>query len=582
MLRAWASLLLSMLAQVAFGVGAPNDDLQLALGSVASVQANNASPVSAQLWQLDSQGRKTHEQPLPPELTTPLGSLWKLFIFDYLVTQQVEENPYTCRGQHRDEVYCCDPGQSITRDEALVKSCGLYFAPERLGITEKLWGAYWSVERAPAWLRSLDQLQADTQVSVQQLLQALAILPAQADARRILLDRNLAENILNTSSATSGTAPLATYLGSRLRIKTWSWHRPAQPTLRIGGFAGWLTDGTPVWASASGTSQQILQRFAPALEKSLPTTVSIDPQPCVEVALFDRYQIKSIANKDGVALSKPGVLAGRYKVNFKNGNSLDIESQNDIFLLPQPTSGARNSQSTDLKLVARLSREEYIARILDREAASTPPEAAKALAIVARTYLQQNAARSGECLQINDSSHHQRVSPRPATQASRAIAEWTTDLILAGSPVTYHQTDSAPSKFSWTQAQVQAAQGWRFDAMLAAVFPRSNLARWDNPAVHCQALPAAEQWLQQQLPRWRKQLDQQPGYQETHQFSVCRLQAGNPHIDRQRRQIYARRLQTLQDRLDLTHEYLHLAFDAHPAGQDEIFIETLTRRLLLE
>ncbi|MDX5299696.1 MAG: DUF2300 domain-containing protein, partial [Gammaproteobacteria bacterium] len=38
----------------------------------------------------------------------------------------------------------------------------------------------------------------------------------------------------------------------------------------------------------------------------------------------------------------------------------------------------------------------------------------------------------------------------------------------------------------------------------------------------------------------------------------------------------------LQDRLDLTHEYLHLAFDGHPLADDEAFIESTTRRLLLE
>ena len=39
---------------------------------------------------------------------------------------------------------------------------------------------------------------------------------------------------------------------------------------------------------------------------------------------------------------------------------------------------------------------------------------------------------------------------------------------------------------------------------------------------------------------------------------------------------------TLQDRLDLTHEYLHLAFDGYPTGLDENYIETLTRQLLMD
>ncbi|MNG15361.1 hypothetical protein D3C84_991830 [compost metagenome] len=63
---------------------------------------------------------------------------------------------------------------------------------------------------------------------------------------------------------------------------------------------------------------------------------------------------------------------------------------------------------------------------------------------------------------------------------------------------------------------------------------------------------------------------------------MCRLLSGRPHVDRERRRIYVRELYSLQDRLDLTHEYLHLAFEAHPNGQDEGYIESLARQLLLE
>jgi len=43
-----------------------------------------------------------------------------------------------------------------------------------------------------------------------------------------------------------------------------------------------------------------------------------------------------------------------------------------------------------------------------------------------------------------------------------------------------------------------------------------------------------------------------------------------------------RPLRSQQDRLALTHEYLHLAFAAHPDGLDEAFVETWARRLILE
>ena len=60
------------------------------------------------------------------------------------------------------------------------------------------------------------------------------------------------------------------------------------------------------------------------------------------------------------------------------------------------------------------------------------------------------------------------------------------------------------------------------------------------------------------------------------------MAAGRPYVDRERQRIFVRGFFSLQDRLDLTHEYLHLAFVAHPNGQDEAYVEGLARTLLLE
>jgi hypothetical protein len=66
-----------------------------------------------------------------PDLQTPLGSLWKLFVYAWLVDTGAREPAYECRGQSKEEVYCCTAGGKIERDQALVKSCGLYFEPAR-------------------------------------------------------------------------------------------------------------------------------------------------------------------------------------------------------------------------------------------------------------------------------------------------------------------------------------------------------------------------------------------------------------------------------------------------------------------
>ena len=264
-----------------------------------------------------------------------------------------------------------------------------------------------------------------------------------------------------------------------------------------------------------------------------------------------------------------GTLQGDYSVEFANGNALDIHSDGELFLLND-------------KLVARLDREEYVARVLQREASAEPAEAAKALAVAIRTYLLQNATRSGDCLSIDDSSSRQRVAPRPAASGSRDIAAWTSDLVLAGSTVTYHSDQPGPDKLSWQQAVTQAQAGQRYDTILMHAYPRASLSRWDNPVASCEALPAAQEWLQKQRRGWRQLLESETGYNEVSTFAVCRLAFGRPYVDRERQRIYVRGAQTLQERLDLTHEYLHLAFEAHPNGQDETYIEGLARHLLLE
>ena len=500
-------------------------------------------------------------EPLPDSLQAPLGSVWKLFVYAWLVDTGAREPAYECRGQSKEEVYCCTAGGKIERDQALVKSCGLYFEPARLGIDVSGWRAYWQVRQSPQWLLDLPSLQPATRVSVVELLRMLALMPAQDQARRVLLDV-----LLNAADGN-----VVGELGSRLRVKTWSWLGDRDAASRQGGFAGWTADGTPIWAGGRGTSQRVLRDYAQALSVVLPTSWPVEAGKCVEVDLFSRYPLQRVMSGDRVMSS--GLLRGDYRVEFVNGNQLDIHSDGDLFLL---------NDSPSPKLVARLDREEYVARVLQREASAEPVEAAKALAVAIRTYLLQNATRRGDCLSIDDSSQHQRVAPRPATAQVRSIAAWTSDLVLAGSTVTYHSNQPGLDRLSWQLAVDQANAGQRYDAILLHAYPRANLSRWDNPVASCEALPAAQDWLQKQRRGWRPRLESEAGYNEVSTFAVCRLAFGRPFVDRERQRIYARGVLSLQDRLDLTHEYLHLAFEAHPNGQDETYIEGLARHLLLE
>jgi len=504
-----------------------------------------------------SQTQLIKREPLPASLDAPLGSLWKLFVYAWLVDTGAQEPAYECRGQSKEEVYCCSAGGKIERDQALVKSCGLYFEPARLGIAATDWRAYWQARQAPTWLLDLPAVQPATRVSVAELLSVLALLPAQEQMRRVLLDV-----VLNAADGN-----VAGELGGRLRVKTWSWLGDQDAQSRQGGFAGWSADGAPIWVGGRGTSQMVLRHYGQALASVLPTAWPVDAGRCVEVGLFSKYPVSKVLVGDRVATSGP--LRGDYRVEFANGNALLIHSDGELFLLND-------------KLVARLDREEYVARVLEREAKPEPAEAAKALAVAIRTYLLQNATRNGDCLSIDDSSNRQRVASRPASAESRNIAAWTADLVLAGSTVTYHSDQPGPDKLAWQQAVEQANAGQRYDAILLHAYPRASLSRWDNPVASCEALPAAQDWLQKQRRGWRPRLESETGYNEVSTFAVCKLAFGRPFVDRERQRIYVRGVLTLQDRLDLTHEYLHLAFEAHPNGQDETYIEGLARHLLLE
>ncbi len=505
----------------------------------------------------------SHASALPEETLSPLGSVWKLYVYAWLEDTHQVEQPYQCTGGDPEEVYCCHPGESITRDTALVRSCGLYFAPSRLHIDESAWDGYWQQHNAPPWVGSLPSLGPQTQVSVKTLLDSLAILPAQQKARNVLLDVLLD----NTKDG------VAAQLGGRLRVKTWSWFAGDKAHSREGGFAGWLTDGTPVWAGGSGTSKTVLMRYATVLNQLLPVPSGGTSGQCVQVDMFARYPVQSVINENTGQNVTAGPLFGRYRVTFTNGNHSTLVSDGETLLL---------AKKGTLHLEAHLGLEEYVARVLDREAASTPLEAAKAMTIVIRTWLLQNAQREGACLSISDSSASQRVSPLPASRAAREVTAWTQDIILAGGPVNYHRDRAAAGLLSWQNARQQAEQGQRFDAILSAAFPYASLSRRDDPHSTCLPMPEAKRWLIAKREQWRRQLDLEPGYSEPSKFAVCKLVSGFPFTDRQQKRLYIRNFFTLQDRLDVTHEYLHLAFDGYPSGLDESYVENLARHLLMD
>jgi uncharacterized protein YfaQ (DUF2300 family) len=509
----------------------------------------------------------------------PLGSLWKLFVFSYLSESRAEELAYVCSAnrsaQAGEEQYCCAPGESVARAQALARSCAPYFSPARLGIAQKDWQAHWKSRIGAPWLLDLDHLNPETEVPVGDLLKALAMIApqARAEARRALLETGI-----------EGYGREAwPVLGSGMRYKTYSWHRADGSA--FGGAAGWLADGTPFWFGARGSSRSALAAWAPQLAAALPafsvrrwrdSGADAGGAACVDVDFFARYPLRAVWRAgdfaQGKVEAKPGDLKGRFRLEFANGNWLAIASRGDLSLA-EGEGGAP-------VITGRFAINDYVARVIEREGSATQPQAARALAIAARSYLVQNAHFEAGCWRIADSSRTQRVSANAPGDAALAAAWFSDEIVLKGVPVRYHGDAPGANRLAWREALVRAGEGWDFERILAAAYPQATIATLSGRE-ECARLEAAETWLARAIAGWDARLLREPGFEAlSAPPKVCALADGHPYSDQKRLRIYARGWRNLDERVTLAHEYLHLAFRFHPNGADENYIERLARRLI--
>ena len=513
-----------------------------------------------------------------------LGSLWKLVAWRAMVEQHKPDRPMQCTGASREEVYCCNVGQSISRDDALTRSCGLYFSPPHTDTARLLRQAVRMADQQPdsgdAWPPALlkamqaDTLGPSTRVPLQAWLDWLSSWP-------VALRRQAQDALLAYWLEGAGQNQLGA-IGSRLRAKTFTLER--KDGTRYGGASGWTQSGQVFWLGGRGSSTLVMKQSAVAaadvMERAIPgaanpvgvaTALSRDDDECIEVRFFARYPVRDITPPPA-----GDSLAGPARISFVNGNHVDVPAQAKL----------RAMREGDVwRVWGRMSLDEYVARVVDREGAAEPAQAARALAVAARSYVLARAERSGGCWQIADSSATQRVAPRPATSAARAAAWSTAGFLLeapAGTlPGQYHTTQAAPGVMSWQDAVAGAQRGQGFNALLAHAYPEARLVTANSHLrAGCAAMPQVQSWLDRQMAQWRPLLVTQPGYRHPGPVRVCQLQQGMPHAAQANNSIYVQGIASVQGRAGVAHEFLHLAFARHPRGEDETFIESLARQLL--
>ncbi|MES2964344.1 MAG: DUF2300 domain-containing protein [Bdellovibrionota bacterium] len=498
------------------------------------------------------------------ELKTPLGSLWKLFVYAHQAETGAHESSYTCRGTDPEEMFCCKVGESIDREQALARSCAPYFAPERLRLDEKKWESLWAdkVVSAPGWLTDLKKLKPETVVSVDELLRVLVAM----ENKLASFDRIEAATV---GTVVTGTArnSLKTY-GSTLRVKTFTW-RDEKTKDRIdelgftGGFAGWMPDGSAIWVSRAGHGRDAFQS---ELQTIVSRHMQTNDEGCVVVKYFDRHPVASI--------SPAGErLRGPTKIRFKSGSSLSFDGDGSLLV---------ERKSASIGVSARLGMNEYVARVLEREVKTMPLDAARAFAIAIRTYLHQNSKKVGECLHIADSSHLQRVSPSAASAEALSIARWSERLVLSRvSKLRYHSTTEGPNRMSWLQAKGLAESGYSMSEILSTAYPSGVIAYGDFATEECRPNEAAAQWITEQSKRWRRRLVAEPGFETPDRLKVC-ASVAQVFADLDAQEIFVPKIRTADDEISAAHEYLHIGFRSHPRGQDERFIEKMARSLQQE
>ncbi len=485
------------------------------------------------------------------DVKAPLGSLWKLFVHAYLLEKGERPGPYLCKGQQTEESFCCHKGEKIDLTGALAKSCGLYYEEKQTNIRDREWRSFWKDQHLPFTWLGQKQLRPETIVRVSELLESLNQL------RTFKSFPTLKEHLFGVLSkgTLKDSMPL---LGTQYFVKTWTWGESSTRNL-IGGVAGWTQEGTSFWMKGQGLGREVMTQHASTLSRLLPRS-SYDDAAQVRVHFFRKYALKKVIQTTSGQILQSGPLNGNIRIMFQNGNTLDFIADGSLQL--------HNNQLTGL-----FSQDEYVARVLEREALVTPIEAARAFSVLIRTYLFERGKVLNGKIEIEDSTWFQRVSPSVPSQEALNISRFTHDLILTGKSLNHGDE-------MWNSFKGKALNGKNFAQILESTFPKHQLVlKNDQREMDCRRLRVAERYLEHALKRWRRSLVLEPGHEEVNDVHVCELSFSRPFSDLRKNRIYLHFDESQEARVTLAHEYLHLAFKHHPRTSDERFIENLAQKL---
>lgn len=487
-----------------------------------------------------------------------LGSLWKVFSYAYLYEEGTTVPDYVCEGVKQEEDFCCRKGESISAFDALKKSCGLYFEPARLGYAYKNWKEFWKKKKAPEWLEELLESKQNTLVSIEELLNQF----------RSLKDNPLLASELTgvmTEVVVDGTASDSLdVLGTRFAMKTFT-----MPSLNKdfeGGFAGWSGDNV-IWFRSEGKSHEAIKKNARAIVSHAAFGEDFS---CVVTNMFADYPIASIVSSRDSKPADDGVLQGKFRINFMNGNSLYLYSDGSLFKVGDKIQGKFNTTN-------------YVARVLEREFSTTDLSAAEAMSVMVRTYLIQNSSEnSNGCRIVKDSTKFQRVSPNSPSGLALEISQKTKDLIISNvNPIRYHLEKDGPKMLSWKTALALSKQKKSFVEILEGHFKGLKFTTSTSPRTQtCAQHLTAQRWLKANMDKIRRLARERiAGKYDVTPF-VCHSMYGKAFLQRETKNIFLDKFEDTDDQVSLVHEYLHIVLSNQSENNNEQFVDRLAKDIV--
>ena len=153
--------------------------------------------------------------------------------------------------------------------------------------------------------------------------------------------------------------------------------------------------------------------------------------------------------------------------------------------------------------MGRFGLNDYVARVVEREGDTAEPEAARALAVAARSYLVQQATRAQGCFRIGTAAARNACCRMPAA-AARHAADQTDGLVLSGVAVRYHHDAGGKGRMARPKRSARQAVVLAFDAILARWWPQATLTSFQSPvAGDCPEIAGARQWLAGRAKQWQ-------------------------------------------------------------------------------